>query len=167
MRHLNLGTAKMTRHAIKFSLGALAIVLAGFGVLYGLNFFNPEYQQEQEAMRRLKAIEQEYQNDTYGGDTPEETLRLFIDALKKGDTDLAARYFVLDKQEELTNNLRIIKEKNLSSEMMKYLENLKNPYTIGQGDNAQFIFEAYEQEKLVLQITIIKSLNGKWKIENI
>ncbi|MEK7083363.1 MAG: hypothetical protein AAB972_04260, partial [Patescibacteria group bacterium] len=111
--------------------------------------------------------EQEYQNDTYGGTTPEETLRLFIDALKKEDIDLAAKYFVIDRQEELKNNLQIIRDKGLFFVTIQDLENLKKPYTIGEGDNTQFIFEAYDAKKLVLQITVIKSLNRKWKIENI
>jgi len=33
--------------------------------------------------------------DTYGGKTPEETLNLFIEALKKEDLELASKYFVL------------------------------------------------------------------------
>jgi Cu/Ag efflux protein CusF len=156
----------MTKRVIKFSLGALGMVLVGLGVLYGLRFFSPEYQQEQEAMRRLEAIEQQYKNDTYGGDTPEKTLQLFIDALKKGDIDLAAKYFVIDKQEEWKKDLQLTMGKGLFSIMVQDLENLKNPYTIGQGDNIQFVFEAYDEKKLVLQVTVIKGSNGKWKIED-
>ncbi|KKT86401.1 MAG: hypothetical protein UW85_C0002G0002 [Parcubacteria group bacterium GW2011_GWA1_Parcubacteria_45_10] len=35
----------------------------------------------------------------WGGKTPEETLQLFIEALKKGDIELAAKYFALDPNE--------------------------------------------------------------------
>ena len=157
----------MTTRVIKFSLGALGMVLAGVGALYGLRFFSPEYQQEQAAMQRIKEIEDQYKKDMYGGDTPEETIQLFIDALKKEDIDLAAKYFVIDRQEELKNNLQIIRDKGLFFVTIQDLENLKKPYTIGEGDNTQFIFEAYDAKKLVLQITVIKSLNRKWKIENI
>jgi uncharacterized membrane protein len=43
--------------------------------------------------------------DTYGGATPEETWRLFIDALEQEDAELAAKYFVVDKQEEIRKEL--------------------------------------------------------------
>lgn len=37
--------------------------------------------------------------DTHGGATPEETLRLFIEALEKKDYVLASRYYVVEEQE--------------------------------------------------------------------
>jgi hypothetical protein len=40
----------------------------------------------------------QYKADTYGGETPEETLELFIEALEAGDYELASRYFVPEKQ---------------------------------------------------------------------
>jgi len=42
-----------------------------------------------------------YKADTYGGKTPEETWKMFVDALKAGDTDLAAKYFIVEKQKEM------------------------------------------------------------------
>src|SRR3989344_7855008 len=49
--------------------------------------------------------------DTYGGKTPQETLDLFVAALRAGDVDLASKYFLLDdglkreKWEEYLENL--------------------------------------------------------------
>ena len=48
------------------------------------------------------ALEAQYKNDPYGGATPEETLKLFIEALEKKDYTLASNYFV---PEERTKNL--------------------------------------------------------------
>ncbi len=39
---------------------------------------------------------EELKNDRYGGKTPEETLDLFLEALKKNDPKLAARYYYLE-----------------------------------------------------------------------
>ncbi len=157
----------MNKHALKFLLGAAGIVLLGFGVLYVLPFFSPEYKQEQATIKKLKEIQDQYMQDTYGGNTPEETIQLFIDAFKKGDIDLAVKYFVLDKQERQQEKLRVIKEKNLWSAMLKELESLEKPYVVGKGENVIFVFEAYDNEKqLVLQPTVIKGPNGKWKIED-
>ena len=37
------------------------------------------------------ALSKPYREDTYGGKTPEETWGLFLDALKKGDVELASK----------------------------------------------------------------------------
>jgi hypothetical protein len=49
---------------------------------------------------KADALEAAYKADTYGGATPEETLKLFIDALEKKDYELASKYFVVEEQEE-------------------------------------------------------------------
>lgn len=48
-----------------------------------------------------EALVDAYRNDTYGGTTPEETLRLYIDALERKDYDLSAKYYVYEKQPEV------------------------------------------------------------------
>src|SRR6266403_2009295 len=50
------------------------------------------YIKSQEAQQA--SLEAAYKNDPYGGATPEETLKLFIDALEKKDYALASKYFV-------------------------------------------------------------------------
>src|SRR3989338_8426847 len=66
-----------------------------------------------EIVRYMERLEEAYRNDAYGGDTPEETLNLFIAALKAGDTDLAAKYFLLEEQEKQKEELRISKQNNV------------------------------------------------------
>ncbi len=51
-----------------------------------------EYLNEQ--MRLAKEKSKLLENDHYGGKTPEETLALFVEALKKKDYKLAAKYYV-------------------------------------------------------------------------
>ena len=158
----------MTKRVIKFSLGALGIVLIGFGVLYALSFFDPAHRQEQEMVQKVKEIQKQYQNDTYGGDTPEETLQLFVEALKKGDTDLASKYFVIDEQEDQRQKLERIKVKGFLDKMVRDVEKLDNKYTLREGDKNQFIFETYNDKKeLVLQADLIRGTNGKWKIQSL
>ena len=153
---------------MKFLLGALGLVIVGVGILSVLHFFNPEYQAEKEAKRIAEEIKQQYLNDTYGGDTPEETLQLFIDALKAGDMDLAARYFVLDKQDEQKKYLAQIKNRGLLDLMIKDVKKLGNRYTIRLGDTNEFIFETYNEKKeLVMQADLIKGPSGKWKIQDL
>src|SRR3989344_4310089 len=82
--------------SLKFIAGFVVIIGLSLASLYLLqNYFNPE----RKAERRLAELERLYAEDTYGGQTPEETLQLFIDALKAGDIDLASKYFVIESRE--------------------------------------------------------------------
>ena len=138
------------------------MVLIGLGVLYALPFFDPARRQEQETLRKMQEIEKQYQNDTYGGDTPEETLALFVDALKKGDTDLAAKYFVIDEQEKWKQDLSQIKEKGLLSVMIGDLERAE--LSKKESDRTFFVV-VNENNEVTAQIVMKKSnLNKKWKI---
>ena len=50
----------------------------------------------------IKYKEEFDKQDNYGGETPEETLDLYIQALEKSDFELASKYFVLkDQKKEL------------------------------------------------------------------
>jgi hypothetical protein len=60
------------------------------------------------------ALSKPYREDNYGGKTPEETWAMFLDALRKGDVELASKYFVPEKQEEWKSIIqRTIKEKGV------------------------------------------------------
>lgn len=50
-------------------------------------------------------IEKQYKEDQYGGATPEETLKLFVEALEKKDFVLASKYYVPEKQSEILKQL--------------------------------------------------------------
>jgi len=54
--------------------------------LWAVNQFN----------KGMELYEKTMTEDIYGGKTPEETLTMFIEALEKGDIELASKYFVLD-----------------------------------------------------------------------
>lgn len=73
---------------------AIMIVVAG-GYFIWSKFFkydvNKAYK-EQEA-KYIAAMTA----DTYGGKTPQETLDMFVAALRKGDVELASKYFLLDE----------------------------------------------------------------------
>ena len=108
----------------KIFYGILSIFVLVFGILYWLGiigfwvdnikgYFKERsdaryYQEIKEKSENLKNL---YKEDNYGGTTPEETWALFVDALKKGDTDLASKYFVVEKQEQMRTEWKIAKEK--------------------------------------------------------
>src|SRR3990167_5760356 len=104
----------LNKHFWKFFAGLLGLVALGFLVVSGTNFYAKYKIQREQARQQAAydATQKRYTEDTYGGKTPEETLAFFIDALKKGDTDLAAKYFVIDEQEKWRGKLIEIKNKN-------------------------------------------------------
>ena len=78
----------------------LAVVILYLGCEAG---YRSEYWLDQQKVKRNmenfnKGIIEMFQNDTYGGKTPEETFNLFVQALKDEDVDLAVKYFVLDEE---------------------------------------------------------------------
>ena len=149
-------------HILKFLLPVLVLIVLGFGAIFGARYLQYRNSPEYQTLQDLKKLEKEYAEDTYGGDTPEETLRLFIDALKKGDTDLAAKYFVLDVQPEWREGLAKIKEKGLLEEMVKDLEKLEKTK-----ENPDEVFYVATNEKNIVSIQLIIGKNpysNIWKI---
>lgn len=68
------------------------------------------YKWQKQTDKFQNALEQPYKEDTYGGKTPEETWGMFLDALKKGDIDLASKYYDVGHQEKAKGIL--LEEKN-------------------------------------------------------
>ncbi|MBI4134773.1 MAG: hypothetical protein HY471_01540 [Candidatus Sungbacteria bacterium] len=145
----------------------IAGVIAGFIVLAALVLFALDYYEyrkspEYQALKQYKEWEESYRNDPYGGSTPEETLQLFIDALKKGDIELASKYFIIDEQEKWIVNLKQIQEKNLLDEMIRDLKREKSKHEIGDG---QVSFDiANDQSQGALTILLGRGPNNRWKI---
>jgi len=117
---------------------------------------------KEKAQKDYEELKRLYEEDTYGGKTPEETLALFIDALKRGDTDLASKYFVIDKQDEWRGRLKEIKNKHLLTAMVGDLERKKHRNQISDGQVAFSI--ANDKNQVALTILVGKGANGIWKI---
>jgi hypothetical protein len=103
------------------------IVFGALFIIY-LLIMVPEFWKSYKAQKALEKFEAEmrkpYEEDIYGGKTPEETWSMFLDALKKGDIDLASKYYDVEHQEKERSNLLNIKEKK---ELDLLLNQLANP----------------------------------------
>lgn len=85
----------------------VVIALGTLLIWLGVGFYN-DYKTWQftKQMNKIaeeldKAKKDDYQAmmaDTYGGKTPQETLKMYITAVEKGDYDLASKYFVLENR---------------------------------------------------------------------
>src|SRR3989338_7916625 len=144
----------MAMRLTKSLAGVGAVILVGAGVLFFIQYLNEKESPEKKAEEAMRQIEKAYREDPYGGITPEETLQLFIDALKKGDTDLAAKYFVLDKQEEMRVDLDLVKQKELLEALIKDFERAKRGNDINE-NSTRFIV-ANEHNEVITVINIAR-----------
>lgn len=135
--------------------------LAGLVFVLTKDYFSPETRQLRKQMELVKEQEEAYKNDTFGGSTPEETLALFIDALKKGDTDLAAKYFVIDKQGEWLNYLNNVKK---NTGLLSIIDEAKKLKLSNKNQEEAFFTIANDKKIVEVQVVIRKNQNGKWKI---
>jgi len=107
--------------------------------------------------------------DTYGGKTPQETLDMFINALEKGDIELAAKYFALDdnlSRQKWEDGLLQAKNEGRIEEIIKELKLAQdNP----REDNPNaYQFAIFDNQGRVIH-TIYMELNeysGVWKIKS-
>jgi len=111
------------------------------------------------------ALEAQYRADTYGGATPEETLRLFIEALEKRDYELAAKYSVPEKQEEdLKKMSQGVASGGFSALINAYRTGVvkSTPYQSGN----KYEIEVYPQSSDVPFgfIFLLNPFTQKWKI---
>jgi len=152
--------------------GAVVIVLIVGGFWYLNNKkFDPSvdvraFKTAGEFENYYKNLDELYKKDTYGGATPEETLALFIEALKKGDTELAAKYFVLEKQKEEAGELLVGKNNGVLNLLIGDLEKEKIGSNFSEGkyrfvthdnnNNAEFQFDL-----------VFNPFTKVWKIESL
>jgi hypothetical protein len=113
-----------------------------------------------------QGMEKAYTADTYGGVTPEETLQLFIDALKAGDIQLAAKYYIPEKQGGVLADFESSKLPP-SPKYLEYLEGfLAHPEASNAtGTNMYFLSYPYGADGFATSIRFTQnSLTKKWKL---
>ncbi len=89
--------------------------------------------------RQLDALEKPYKTDKIGGQTPEETFDLFISALKKGDVDLASKYFVIQKQDDWKKTLEEYKTNSLLANFVLELENTRKEWRKNDSGDSEIV----------------------------
>jgi len=144
----------------------LAIV---WGVVWGpqtFSFYWYEYLNRKH-LAEFEALEEAYRMDTNGGETPEETLDLFVEALEAGDAGLAASYFVPEKRGEMEKTV-----KNwIRNNRVEFIVSLLNKIVFDQKEikDGRYLVEAVNDDKEVeLSVTFFKNPNSqKWLIESL
>lgn len=152
----------INKHFWKFFVGFFCIMAVGFlGLVWANIYHNNKNAEDSKAQKYLKDLETAYKNDTYGGKTPEETLALFIDALKKGDIDLAAKYMIIEEQNKILSDL---KEAKNSGRFNQIVQNLLSVKLSSKNDNTASFSLTDSNNVLQYQASFVKTPNGIWKI---
>ncbi|MFA5022949.1 MAG: hypothetical protein WC385_03265 [Candidatus Paceibacterota bacterium] len=123
--------------------------------------------QERQFLSKVENIKNTWRNDTAGGATPEETLKMFITAFKAGDLELASKYFVVDKQVEFLAKMQNWVKLGKGEEIIKSLENSKMLGTLREDSFVAGMGEVNNDGKIIHDIEFFRNeFSKKWKISN-
>ncbi|KKS73636.1 MAG: hypothetical protein UV53_C0035G0007 [Candidatus Azambacteria bacterium GW2011_GWE1_42_9] len=100
------------------------------------------------------------ESEKWGGKTPEETVALFTDAVKKGDFELAGKY----GDEEIKSELEQMKTDGKIEQLIKWLKTGELREISGFGGN-DFNMTIKENGQEIWILSMHKSDNGIWKID--
>lgn len=149
------------------SIVVLALVLAvgflGLWLLGGskINIKN----QNVSAVNEIENKKMPDQFSDFGGKTPQETLRMLISALEKKDLALAARYFIPENRETVSEDLSKLNDTNLLGDLIKDLKNIKSGR---QKNGIHYYFEINDEiGQAAAALELIKNSNGLWKVISI
>jgi len=158
-------------------LGIIVIVAGGFFVWE--RYFSPQAKINRETQKNYEKYlewernyEKAMKEDTYGGKTPEETLQMFIEALRKEDVELASKYFVLrsDGSSDPKWKEGLIKTKEIGKlqEVINVL--LKAKPDLGARISEEYYVFSTRDENGTVTADIdlrINKYSGVWKIESL
>lgn len=165
-------------------VGIIVIVLAAASLV---NYLSPSARSDRELQRNYQKYQQAMSDfeaamraDTYGGKTPQETLDMFVDALKKGDVELASKYFALDTNEQPYNRENYLTRKKWEEVLENIKAEGKIEYILQVISSAKpdlkaaispdyFVFSARDENGTVITDVDLhlNQYSGVWKIESL
>lgn len=98
----------------------------------------------------------------FGGETPQETLEMLINALLKNDLDSAVKYFIPENRKVVSEDLSRLENIKLLGDLMKDLKNIKS----GKLKNENlYRFEILDEDgQTSAELELMKNQEGFWKI---
>lgn len=162
----------------KIVLIVIIVAVAVFGYLY--NQKNKEFKlitdesemtefvtthSQKELDEYYRKVDEMKASDIYGGKTPEETLSLYVEALKIGDVELASKYFRLEDQEKELGELVVL----TSEDVKKYINMLEKSYLSKYNEvfkSHELRVEMNDTEASIMEIIKIEQ-SGLWKLKSL
>ena len=163
---------------LKLAGGFLVLaVIAAAGFFVWNKYFSPQAKIDRQTQKNYQKYlnwqtnyEKAMKEDTYGGKTPEETLKMFIEALKKEDIELASKYFVRREDgsydPKWKEGLEKTKQTGKLAEVVDLLLKAKPAGSVMEG---YFGFEIRNtKNELISDINMrFNKYSGIWKIESL
>lgn len=120
----------------------------------------------------IEDYEVEMKADTAGGKTPEETLRMFIDALRKGDAELVSQYTLLDINDpDLRSKWKADIEKKKSEGRLDGIADILSRaiYNASSSGGDTAWFDVLNENGMADYSALLKlnTYSGVWKVEQI
>lgn len=164
-------------------LGALIMSGWYYGRLYfyfsELKDSDPQYQnlsfkdflrqqkEQREFVNQAEELKRAEAQDTVGGKTAEETLNLFVDALKKKDIDGAVKYARIRNREEIKKQLVLTEQKG---NWDKFINVINSHKAFNPGASETFLVAEFYDDStppISVDITMVKNDIGTWKVTDI
>ena len=145
----------------------LEVLIAVVGGWQYWRYINSPYYKQ---MQAVKEFEKFYEDDNIGGKTPEETLALYIEAIKRGDIDSAIKYVGAGAaKEDIKSQLLEYKSLGKFQNYVDLLIKVKRSSDESLNWNPDdVLFEVLDARgKRVLAMYIYKAKNSVWKIREI
>lgn len=161
----------------KFAVWFVVIVIVAGVALWVVDYFSPEARyarmarEGQEQYENLvKLYQDELRADVYGGKTPEETLRMFVEALRSGDVELASKYFFVDASGDRSKWIDFLngaKEAGQLNQMANDIESDARP--LETSDSNDYAFALFNKDGTVGVLIDMKfnEFAEIWKIESL
>ena len=146
-----------------------------------IQYFEPEAVERREGRKNTEEFVELYEGwqrqlseDTYGGETPQETLNMFIEALRNEDLELASKYFAPEMDEENPEKMTLqghleylqgIKEKGFIQRMADEFENFDKNFRWSENSH-WFVFYNNDGSTEFRVCIDLSENSGLWKIEN-
>ena len=144
-----------------FAIIALLAVLWIAGVIILKREDARESAEIERAAEEFERLREMAKADTYGGETPRETLQMFIDAVEAGDYELASKYFVVEKREKWLNNLSTVKNIDfLIEDLIEVNQRLIHENFSYEGEDSFVVTDP-------ILVEFILYPSGNWKINEI
>jgi hypothetical protein len=113
------------------------------------------------------ALEEAYKNDPYGGSTPEETLQMYIEALGKGDIEMAVNLFAVEDREKAFDRLSMTMDNgNLTwfADVLRNKNGVNNVYCSDISAECSVTFYSNEKEQIHFEKMKRNGFSLKWKL---
>ena len=153
----------------------IIIILAGGGYAVWDRYFSSEAQTQRNYQKYVDwqaNYDKAMREDTYGGKTPQETLDMFIAALRAGDVELAGKYFMLNEEgkvdQKWLDGLNKTKEEGKFFDVVNLLLEAK-PDLKAVINKDYFVFSVRDKNGVVITDLDLRlnKYSEIWKIESL